>query len=157
MALVRILIDGYSLLHHWPEIAPGAPRHSMVARDELIARVGKFQDCTGTPVTIVFDGANAPVGTQPPHSTRELEILFSKNGLTADDVIERATARLLAYGDVLVVTDDNAERETVIALGGSTSSCEEFKLQVAAALATFDEDLARWRRRQANPLNRAGL
>ena len=24
MALVRILVDGYSLLHNWPELAPGA-------------------------------------------------------------------------------------------------------------------------------------
>ena len=28
MALVRILVDGYSLLHNWPELAPGQPRHS---------------------------------------------------------------------------------------------------------------------------------
>jgi len=28
MALVRILVDGYSLLHHWPELAPGRARFS---------------------------------------------------------------------------------------------------------------------------------
>jgi predicted RNA-binding protein with PIN domain len=33
MALVRILVDGYSLLHGWPELAPGAPRHSERARE----------------------------------------------------------------------------------------------------------------------------
>jgi hypothetical protein len=33
---VRILIDGYSLLHQWPELAPGSPRHSARARDALI-------------------------------------------------------------------------------------------------------------------------
>jgi hypothetical protein len=32
MALVRIIIHGYSLLHNWPELAPGKPRHSAAAR-----------------------------------------------------------------------------------------------------------------------------
>ena len=36
MALVRILVDGYSLLHNWPELAPGKPRFSPAARGELI-------------------------------------------------------------------------------------------------------------------------
>ena len=36
MALARILVDGYSLLHSWPELAPGQPRHSAAARDELV-------------------------------------------------------------------------------------------------------------------------
>src|SRR5882757_4944500 len=49
MALVRILIDGYSLLHNWPELSPGNPRHSAAARDELIQRLTLFQDATGTP------------------------------------------------------------------------------------------------------------
>ena len=35
MALVRILVDGYSLLHNWPELASGAARHSEAARDAL--------------------------------------------------------------------------------------------------------------------------
>jgi hypothetical protein len=36
MALVRILVDGYSLLHNWLALAPGTPRHSEAARDELV-------------------------------------------------------------------------------------------------------------------------
>ena len=39
MALVRILVDGYSLLHDWPELAPGKARHSASAREELIQRL----------------------------------------------------------------------------------------------------------------------
>ena len=38
MALVRILVDGYSLLHSWPGLAPSRARHSAAARDELIQR-----------------------------------------------------------------------------------------------------------------------
>ena len=44
MALVRILVDGYSLLHSWPELAPGKPRHSAAARDELIRVLTLYQE-----------------------------------------------------------------------------------------------------------------
>jgi hypothetical protein len=56
MALARILVDGYSLLHNWLELAPGQPRHSARAREELIHVLTRYHDATGTPVTIFFDG-----------------------------------------------------------------------------------------------------
>ena len=57
MALVRILVDGYSLLHSWPELAEGAPRHSEAARDALIEMLTHYQDACGTPVTVFLTGA----------------------------------------------------------------------------------------------------
>jgi hypothetical protein len=33
------LVDGYSLLHSWPELAAGAPRHSERARDALVEQL----------------------------------------------------------------------------------------------------------------------
>ena len=74
MALVRILVDGYSLLHNWPELAPRKPRHSAAAREELIQRLAHYQDAIGTPITIFFDGGGAPAGTPAPTSTPDLEV-----------------------------------------------------------------------------------
>src|SRR5215468_8533779 len=121
MALVRILIDGYSLLHNWPELAPRKARHSAGARDELIQRLTQYQDAIGTPITIFFDGGGAPAGTAAPLSTEKMEVIYSRGGQTADDLIERAAHRLSEYGEVLVVTEDQAERETVLSLGAMTS------------------------------------
>ena len=141
VALVRILIDGYSLLHNWPELAPGAARHSAAAREALVARLTQYRDSTHTPLTIVFDGQGAPAGTPKLPSTREVEILFSPAGKTADELIERAAYRLKPYGEVLVVTDDYAERDTVIGFGGLASSCATFIAQVNGALNELEFDL----------------
>jgi hypothetical protein len=126
MGLVRILVDGYSLLHHWPELAPGKPRYSAVARDELIRALTHYQDATGTPITVVFDGNRPLGGRMIEPSTREVEILYSRAGQTADQIIERATHRLSAFGEVLVVTEDHAERDTVTSVGGMTCDCGNF-------------------------------
>lgn len=141
MALVRILVDGYSLLHNWPELAPGKPRFSAAARDELVRRLTLYRDAIGTPITIVFDGANADIRLSTVESTPEMEILYSRAGQTADDIIERVTHRMSAYGEVLAVTDDFAERDTVIAMGGMASSCLNFIQTVENALAELKDDI----------------
>jgi uncharacterized protein len=154
MALVRILVDGYSLLHSWPELAPGRPRHSAAAREELIHRLTLYRDAIGTPITIVFDGAGARGGQADVESTPELEILYSRAGQTADDIIERVTHRMSAYGEVLAVTDDNAERDTVIALGGMASSCLNFIQTVESTLAELQDDLKVYNRKERSKFRR---
>lgn len=148
MALVRILIDGYSLLHDWPELAAGQPRHSAAARDALIQTLTHYQDAIGTPITIFFDGGGAPANTPKAHSTRQLEVLYSRNGQTADDMIERAAYRFQDYGEVLAVTNDNAERNIVIHMGGMAESCSNFQHTVEATLSGVAEDVQRHNRQE---------
>lgn len=147
MAVVRILVDGYSLLHNWPELAQGKPRYSMEARDELIRVLTLYRDATGTPITIVFDGAGRSAGTEFP-STPELEILYSRRGQTADQIIERVAARMSEYGEVLAVTDDYAERDTVFYQGGLASSCSNFIASVERVLQDQERDITRHNSRQ---------
>jgi predicted RNA-binding protein with PIN domain len=150
MALARILVDGYSLLHNWPELAPGKARFSAAAREELVRVLTLYQDAVGTPLTIVFDGANSDPRQSAVESTPQLEILYSKTGQTADDIIERVTHRLRPYGEVLAVTDDFAERDTVIALGGMASSCLSFIQTVESTLAEQQDDIKTHNRRERN-------
>lgn len=154
MALVRILVDGYSLLHSWPELARGRARYSAAARDELIHRLTLYQDAAGTPVTIFFDGASGPTGRPPAASTLAVEVLYSRKGQTADQMIERAVHRFGPYGEVLAVTDDHAERDTVISLGGSASICWNFIETVETALAELGDDINHHNRRERHTFQR---
>src|SRR4051812_38843422 len=105
MAIVRVLVDGYSLLHGWPELAEGRPRHSAAARHALIQMLAQYADAGGTPVTVVFDGSQPRGGPPSVEHHSNVEILFSRAGQTADQIIERVTYRMKPYGEVLVVTD----------------------------------------------------
>jgi|SRR4051812_10830463 predicted RNA-binding protein with PIN domain len=154
MALVRILVDGYSLLHSWPELARGRPRHSAAARNELIHRLTLYRDAIETPITIFFDGAGARSGTPPAHSSPELEVLYSRAGQTADQMIERAAHRFAEYGEVLAVTDDLAERQTVTNMGGLSSSCWNFIQTVQTTLGELAEDIKDLNRRERKKFQR---
>ena len=155
MALVRILVDGYSLLHNWPELAAGAPRHSEAARDALVEMLSQYQDACGTPVTIFFDGTGARRSKPKNKSGHAVEVLFSSGGQTADDLIERAAHRFQDYGEVLVVTDDRAERDVVGGFGGSVASCANFIRMVEAALTEMAGELRHHNRVERNRFNRS--
>ena len=129
MALARILVDGYSLLHNWPELAAGAPRHSERARDALVEMLQQYQDAGGPPVTVFFDGAGA---RRKP----------------------RAAHRFLDHGEVLVVTDDRAERNVVGGFGGSVASCDNFIRMIGGALADLRDELKTRNRAERNRFNR---
>ena len=154
MALVRILVDGYSLLHNWPELAVGRPRHSAAAREELIRRLTLYRDATDTPITIFFDGANTQRRAFTKPSPSELEVLYSRSGQTADQMIERAAHRFSEFGEVLAVTDDYAERDTVTAMGGISSSCLNFIQTVESTLTDMKREINNRNLHERNKFNR---
>jgi predicted RNA-binding protein with PIN domain len=143
-------VDGYSLLHAWRELARGKPRYSAAARDELIQVLRQYADALGTPLTVVFDGAGpAPSIAHESQSSAEMEILYSKSGQTADDIIEKVAARLVAFGEVLVISDDFAEQDTVRAAGARTSSCGHFITDIRFTLGEFEKKLQRHNREES--------
>ena len=141
-------MDGYSLLHNWPELAPDKPRHSAAAREELVHVLTRYHDACGTPITVVFDGARPLRENDPAPPPSAVEILYSRAGQTADQIIERVTHRLKEYGDVLVVTDDFAERDTVMSFGGMASSCDNFIRTVNGALNELAQDIRHYNRQE---------
>jgi predicted RNA-binding protein with PIN domain len=50
------------------------------------------------------------------------------------------------YGEVLVVTDDSAERDTVFYHGGTAASCYNFIEEVEGVLEEQDREIARHNR-----------
>jgi uncharacterized protein len=155
MGLVRILVDGYSLLHNWPEIAPGKPRMSAAARQGLINILTQYYDATGTPVTIVFDGSHGAMGIDETPSTPEVEIVYSRTGQTADKLIERAAYRLGPHGEVLVVIDDQAERDTISGFGCTTVGGAEFVQTVLSTLADLEREIQSFNQQEFLKFNSA--
>ncbi|MDG1892372.1 MAG: NYN domain-containing protein [Verrucomicrobiota bacterium] len=146
MNYVRILVDGYSLLHACRQRIPKMAPHSAMARDWLIGLLTRYQDTIHVPVTVFFDGMGSKASLENQEVYPHLEVLFSQGNKTADDLIERVTHKLLAYGPVLVVTNDRAEQNTIDALGGSTTDCEPFLLQMETEIRDFhSSQTAHWR------------
>ena len=105
-------------------------------------------------MTIFFDGAGARPGTPKNESSRAVEVLFSRAGQTADEMIERTAHLFQPHGEVLVVTDDRAERDTVNGFGGSVSGCANFIRMIESALTELQDELKNHNRKERNRFKR---
>ena len=129
-----MLVDGYSVLHFWPRLRKLAGRSLQLQREALISIAQQYADSTGRRMTVVFDGYAAKHKPDKNSPTPGVEVIYSEAGKTADDVIERMVATSDRPGNIIVVTSDNLERQTVEIAGATSMSCELFEREVTEAL-----------------------
>jgi predicted RNA-binding protein with PIN domain len=132
-----LLVDGHSVIHHWPALRSLHRRQPRRARDELRASLEKLHDSSDWRITLVFDGKTGP--NDPNADPRSMRVLYSEDGQTADSIIERIVGQQEDRSRITVVTADEAERQTIEAMGAFTAS----PLWLATELNQGLEDLTR--------------
>ncbi len=145
-----IIIDGYSLLHHDEKFASAGPRGMAAAREQLVSRLGAAGTALAGRITVVFDGAGY-IGQRGPQAPSPIEVVFSSTSETADSIIERLAHATPRPGELLVVTSDRAERETVEAAGVTTMSCTDFLVLLAGAEKSLHRSSASLKTKMPKP------
>jgi predicted RNA-binding protein with PIN domain len=108
-----VVVDGYNVaMLGWPQLGLVDQRERLLAGLENLSR--RF----GTDVSVVFDGAEV-VGAHAARR-REVRVVYSPAGVTADDVIRDEVARLPPTRSVVVVTNDAEIVRDVRAVGANT-------------------------------------
>ena len=90
----------------------------------MIDRVENLARRHGAEITVVFDGASV-VGAHAPRR-RNVRVVFSPEGVTADDVIRAEVAHLPVERPVVVVTNDREIVDDVRALGANVIPSNAF-------------------------------
>jgi predicted RNA-binding protein with PIN domain len=93
-------------------------------RSVLLDAVENLARRFGSDLTVVFDGADV-VGAAS-DQRRLVRVVFSPEGVTADDVIRAEVTRLPATRHVVVVTNDAEIIRDVRAAGANTVSSGRF-------------------------------
>jgi predicted RNA-binding protein with PIN domain len=140
-----MIVDGHSVIFAWEDLRELHARNAQRARQELVDRLTRYQDVTGTSVVVVFDGRGGrrfePVLPDP------IQVLYSKSGQTADDVIERLAAKYASEHDFCVVTDDSLERQTVISFGASSISTDSLRGRLESSERELQREIQRRNKR----------
>ena len=99
---VHLVVDGYNVTKTaWPELSLERQR------DRLLGGLAPLASRSGAEVTVVFDAAETrdrPLVNRP----RGVRVLYSREGVIADDVIRELVAAEPTGRPVVVVTSDNA-------------------------------------------------
>jgi predicted RNA-binding protein with PIN domain len=113
-----VLIDGYNVAKlAWPKLDLEGQRVVLLDAVENLAR--RY----GSDMTVVFDGADV-VGANT-DQRRVIRVMYSPDGVIADDVIRDEVERLPSTRQVVVVTNDREIVRDVKAMGANTVSSQQ--------------------------------
>ena len=120
-----LIVDGHSVIFAWPELLALHQRRTSLARDALVRKLRDYQDWTGVRAVVVFDGRGAAVDVSA--EPGEIQIFYSRDGQTADSVVERLASKYGSQYRLLVATSDYLEQETASACGAECISAEALR------------------------------
>ncbi len=123
MAL-HLIIDGYNLLALTGRIGAGTRLDSEIARESFLRDLASYRQKKSHAITVVFDGWQQGWSTEQREHRLGLEIIFSRRGEKADQVIQRLAAEL---GSACAVVSSDREIITVAtAQGAFVMKAQEF-------------------------------
>lgn len=141
-----LLVDGNNVIHAWPELKDLHQRGKGLAHERLKHLLENYQDASGVRVVLVFDGRRAQMETSKQRDEHELQVFYSDSSRTADDIIERLSAKYAKRHRITVATNDLAEQSMVHSLGAEVISAEGLRHQLENSQGVMDDWLNRYRR-----------
>lgn len=128
MAL-HIIIDGYNLIRQSASLSLLDNQDIQAGREALIDRLANYRHSRPHKITVVFDGANAALGSDRRQRVMGIDVRYSRQGELADTVIKRMAAR--ECEKALVVTSDRDVVTYAQTHGAATISSEQFEDRIA--------------------------
>lgn len=101
----HIIIDGYNLIRQSSTLAGIDARDLQKGREALIDTLASYKRVKGYKITVVFDGWKSGNLSEGRDKVKGIDIIYSKAGETADEVIKRMSSNVREGG--IIITADN--------------------------------------------------
>ncbi|MGL5149211.1 MAG: NYN domain-containing protein [Clostridium sp.] len=126
-----VFVDGYNVINSWPNLKGDKKDDFNGSRQKLIDILHNYGSYNNCKVIIVFD-AHKVAGNLENKETlnKNLSIVFTKDGETADAYIEKEVHQYGRKYEVCVVTSDLLEQQTIFQRGAIRLSSLEFYNEV---------------------------
>lgn len=121
-----VLIDGYNVINAWDNLKKLMDEKPEEARHELLEMLQDFAVFKGITVWVVFDAHYVKGGFEKHYMAGYVEVVYTKEGESADCYIERNVAELSKTDNVAVVSSDYLEQRIVLQFGGIRITPREF-------------------------------
>ncbi|MBE6063557.1 MAG: NYN domain-containing protein [Clostridium butyricum] len=126
-----IFVDGYNVVNSWPDLKQKKDFSFEAARQSLIDKLhnyGVFNECN---IILVFDAHKVHGSIEKKEQiNKNISVVFTKDGETADSYIEKKVNALGRKHEIVVVTSDNLEQQTIFQRGAVRMSSLEFYNEV---------------------------
>lgn len=136
-----LLVDGYNMIGSWPLLKKLKSQDEMEeARDLLLKELSNYAKYEDIEVRVVFDAQFVP-GIQQSYKKYRLDVIFTKEGETADSYIERVVGdENLLITQVTVATSDLAEQWMIFQKGALRKSAIELYKDIQHTKKNIESD-----------------
>ena len=125
-----IFVDGYNVINSWPNLKKTKDFSYESSRLQLIGDLQNYSGFKGYKMYIVFDAQLVKGSLQKQEKQGNLFVVFTKEGETADEYIERMVNNIGRKSEVCVVTSDSLEQQVAFQRGATRMSSIEFYHEV---------------------------
>jgi len=125
---IHIVIDGYNLIRQSQRLKRLDYQDIQLGRQGLLEELAHYKKRKHHRLTVVFDGAKAPVFTQQQDRIKGIEIQFSRMGESADTVIKRIAAK--EKEKALIVSSDRDIIDYAISQGAAVIGSQDFSEKI---------------------------
>jgi predicted RNA-binding protein with PIN domain len=140
-----LLVDGYNIIGAWPELRKLKQTNLSAARDRLIEIMAEYQGYTDYKVIIVFD-AHFVKGIQKKYNHYQVEVIFTKENESADELIEKMAIEMNNLKtQIHVATSDYTEQWQIFGQGALRISARELLTEVGVVGSSIEKDLKKSR------------
>jgi predicted RNA-binding protein with PIN domain len=130
---MHILVDGYNLIRQ-SDLLRRYERHSLEAgRLALMSKLSDYKRKKGHRITVVFDGWKSGSAQEGRDRYGNIEIIYSRQGEKADEVIKRITDQTAE--ETIVVSSDREIASYVTRQGKTALSSLEFETIMNKAIS----------------------
>lgn len=133
-----LLVDGYNIIHAWPELRELAKDNLTGARDRLLEILSNYQGFRKSTVIVVFDAYRVP-GNATVSAYQNLYVVYTKEAETADQYIEKAVHQISKEHQVTVATSDGVEQVIIMGQGALRMSANGLYEEVERTNAEIRE------------------
>ena len=122
-----VFVDGYNVVNSWDILKKEKSISLESARQKLIDILDNYGAINGCKVILVFDGYKVAGNRESKYEyNKNLVVIFTKDGVTADAYIEKEVNNIGRKYEVHVVTSDSLEQQTIFQRGAVRISSIEF-------------------------------
>lgn len=159
-----LIVDAYNMIGNWPKLEKLKKADLLGdARDELLHILSNYHKQTNYEIIVVFDAMFVP-GISKSYRQYDLEVVWTKEGQTADSYIEMLAVNLQSpLVQVTVATSDQAEQWVVFSKGAMRKPAWELyqdikraKKEVRIATRKYQDEVSvrrsPWSERQLDQL-----
>ena len=109
-----VFVDGYNVVNSWDILKKEKSISLESARQKLIDILDNYGAINGCKVILVFDGYKVAGNRESKYEyNKNLVVIFTKDGVTADAYIEKEVNHIGRKYEVHVVTSDSLEQQTI--------------------------------------------